>query len=196
MQDRWYADNRDLVKWGVLLRLAETYNARRVLQLAFYRSNTFGQVVIDGQRQNIPAEVIAHFRDIRKIASINSTLRVTVFDAVFEDRTAYLDAVLKLLAAFAGERCIVFLDPDTGLQPQNPGLEHVLDAEAQTIWHGMKQGDVLVFYQHQTNRIGQPWIEPKRVQLAKALEVGPDSIKVAQAPEIANDVVFFFSQKA
>jgi hypothetical protein len=60
VQDRWYADNRDLVKWGVLLRLAETLDARRVLQLAFYRPRDFGQVVIDGQRQDLPAEVISH----------------------------------------------------------------------------------------------------------------------------------------
>ena len=32
MRDRWYADSRDLIKWGVLLRLAESFDARRVLQ--------------------------------------------------------------------------------------------------------------------------------------------------------------------
>jgi hypothetical protein len=60
----------------------------------------------------------------------------------------------------------------------------------------MKNGDVFAFYQHQTNRAGQPWIEPKRSQLAEALQVQPDAIKKAQAPDIANDVVFFFIQKA
>jgi hypothetical protein len=59
----------------------------------------------------------------------------------------------------------------------------------------MKNGDVFAFYQHQTNRAGQPWIEPKRCQLAEALQVQPDAIKMAQALDIANDVVFFFIQK-
>ena len=59
----------------------------------------------------------------------------------------------------------------------------------------MKNGDVFAFYQHQTNRAGQPWIEPKRSQLAEALQVQPDAIKMAQAPDIVNDVVFFFIQK-
>lgn len=196
MQDRWYADNRDLVKWGVLLRLAETFDVRRVLQFAFYRPSTFGQLFIDGQAHDLPAEVVSHFRDLRTIGDISANVRVTVFDPIFEDRTTYLQTVLAVLPAFARERCIVFLDPDTGLEPQNPGLEHVLDAEAKAIWDGMKKGDVFVFYQHQTNRAGQPWIEPKRNQLTNALGVQHDAIRVAHAPDIANDVVFFFTQRA
>jgi hypothetical protein len=196
MRDRWYADNRDLIKWGVLLRLAGSFEAPRILQLTFYRPSEFGQLVIDGQAHNIPEEVIAHFRNLRTIGSISSEIRVTVFDPVFEDRSTHLQAVLALLPAFGRERCIVFLDPDTGLEPQNPSLDHVLNCEAGTIWTNMKNGDVFAFYQHQTNRAGQPWIEPKRSQLAEALQVQPDSIKMAQAPDIANDVVFFFIQKA
>lgn len=61
MKDRWYADNRDLVKWGVLLRLADAFEVQRIVQLAFYRSSTFGQINIDGQEQDLPAEVISHF---------------------------------------------------------------------------------------------------------------------------------------
>ncbi len=48
MQDRWYGDNRDLIKWGVLLRLAATFEASRILQIVFYRTNTYGKLVIDG----------------------------------------------------------------------------------------------------------------------------------------------------
>lgn len=196
MRDRWYADNRDLIKWGILLQLAGRFEAPRILQLAFYRPSEFGQLIIDGQAHNIPEEVIAHFRNLRTIGSISSEIRVTVFDPVFEDRSTHLLAVLALLPAFGRERCIVFLDPDTGLEPQNPSLDHVLNDEAGTIWTNMKSGDVFAFYQHQTNRAGQPWIEPKRSQLAEALQVQHDVIKIAQAPDIANDVVFFFIQKA
>ena len=196
MRDRWYADNRDLIKWGILLRLAGSFEASRILQLAFYRPSKFGQLVIDGQAHSIPQEVIAHFRNLRTIGSISSEIRVTVFDSVFEDRPTHLQEVLALLPAFGRERCIIFLDPDTGLEPQNPSLDHVLNDEAGTIWTNMKNGDIFAFYQHQTNRAGQPWIEPKRSQLAEALQVQPDAIKMAQAPDIANDVVFFFIQKA
>lgn len=119
-----------------------------------------------------------------------------MFDPPFEDRTAHLQAALALLPAFTHERCIVFLDPDTGLAPQVPTLDHVLESEAHSIWKGMKAGDVFAFYQHQTNRAGRPWIDEKRTQLAKALNVSLKAVKIARAPKIANDVVFFYVHRA
>jgi hypothetical protein len=195
MRDTWYADNRDLIKWGVLFRLAEKYEAARIIQVVYYRPSSFGQIEIDGRQVTIPEEVIAHFRNVRAVASIDSHIRVAVFDAVFQNRQIYLQAVLALLPAYAGERCVVFLDPDTGLEPQTPSLEHVLATEVNAIWVNMKSGDVLVFYQHQTNRAGQPWIPQKHVQLAQALGVPQASVKIASGEAIARDVVFFFIQK-
>jgi hypothetical protein len=154
MRDIWYADNRDLIKWGVLFRLAEKYEAARIVQLVYYRPSNFGQIEIDGQQVTIPEEVIAHFRNVRAVGSIDSHIRVAVFDPVFQNRQTYLQAVLALLPSYTGERCVVFLDPDTGLEPQTPSLEHVLGTEVNAIWMNMKFGDVLVFYQHQTNRTG------------------------------------------
>lgn len=123
-------------------------------------------------------------------------MRVTVFDPVFQDRAVHQQPVLAFLPAFAQERCIVFLDPDTGLEPRNPTLDHVLGSEAQAIWDVMKSGDVFAFYQHQTNRAGQPWIEPKRLQLAQAIGVPEQALKIASGPDIAQDVVFFYVEKA
>ncbi|MCZ6834210.1 MAG: hypothetical protein O7G85_00405 [Planctomycetota bacterium] len=195
MQDCWYADNRDLIKWGVLFRLAESYDAPRILQLAYYRPSSFDQLIIDDESHEIPEEVIAHFRNLRTIERIDSEVRVTVFDLVFKDRPTYLQEVLTALPIFSQERCIVFLDPDTGLESTRPSLDHVLNNEAGAIWNDMKIGDVFVFYQHQTNRSGQSWIEPKRNQLADALNVDTGEIRMANAPKITKDVVFFFTQK-
>jgi hypothetical protein len=120
---------------------------------------------------------------------------VTVFDAVFEDRAAYLQAAVTLLGAFGQERCIVFLDPDTGLEPRAPSLDHVLASEARAIWDAVKPGDVLALYQHQTNRAGRPWAEPKRDQLAGALGVPVQAVKTASGPGIAPDVVLFYTHR-
>jgi hypothetical protein len=89
----------------------------------------------------------------------------------------------------------VFLDPDTGLEPQNPSLDHVLGVEARAIWSAMKTGDVFAFYQHQTNRAGQPWIQPKQLQLAQTLGIPQQAIKIAMAPAVAQDVVFLYAQR-
>ena len=195
MRDTWYADNRDLVNWGVLLRLAERFDAVRILHVAFYRESEFASLVIDGQQVDVPQSVIAHFRDLRAVAAMRSKVRITVFDPIFDDREAYLQSLTAIQTAFARERCLVFLDPDTGLEPRNPGLEHVLAGEASVIWGNLKPGDVFAFYQHQTNRAGQEWIEPKRLQLAQALGVPLDVLKIATAPAIAQDVAFYFAQR-
>jgi len=193
MQDKFYADNRDLVKWAILL--AEIYHAHRILQLAFYRPSEFANVVIGGTEQDIPSEVLAHFRDLRKIEKLNSTIQVTVFYDLFENRDSYLEAIKGFLLNFQEERCVVFLDPDTGLEPQNPNMTHVLESETKSIWDTMDSEDVFVLYQHQTNMAGQPWIEPKRKQLENALGLDENSIKIAHGPQIARDVVFFYAPK-
>jgi hypothetical protein len=176
MRDKFYSDNRDLVKWAVLHRLAEIYKAPRILQLAFYRPSEFPKVTVDGKEHKIPQEVLSHFRDLRKIENINSKIQVAVFDDLFDDRTSYLKSVKKFLSKFQEETCVVFL-------------------EAKSIWKATKAGDVYVFYQHQTNKAGQPWIEPKRSQLENALDLNKHSIKVASGLKIARDVVFFYAPK-
>ena len=195
MRDKFYSDNRDLVKWAVLHRIAEKFQAKRILQLAFYRPSEFANVVIDGEEHDIPHEVLAHFRELKTITNMNSRIGVTVFDKLFVDRDSYLKAVIEFLSRFK-QRCVVFLDPDTGLEPQNPSLDHVLESEAKAIWKATKSGDVYVFYQHQTNRAGRPWIEPKRKQLEMALGLPEQSIKIAHSPDVARDVVFFYKQRS
>jgi hypothetical protein len=178
MRDKFYSDNRDLVKWAVLHRLAEIYEERRILQLAFYRPSQFPPVIIGGNEFNISPEVIAHLRNLMTIESIDSEIKITVFNKLFTDRERYLEAVKGFLLEFQKERCVVFLDPDTGLEPNNPSLDHVLESEANAIWEATKSGDIYVFYQHQTNRAGRPWIEPKRRQLERALN-SESPIKIA-----------------
>ena len=195
MRACWYADNRDLIKWGVLLHLAEIFEVRRILQLAFYRPSTFDQLHIDGKPQDIPKEVIAHFRDIQTISNISAKVTVDVFKPILKKRDGHLEAVLAYLPTLA-EKCIVFLDPDTGLEPpRTVRLTHVLEKEARDIWDHMKNEDVFVFYQHKIMFAQYPWIDLKKQQLADTLGVQSDAIKMANAPEIANDVVIFFIQK-
>jgi hypothetical protein len=190
MRDKFYADNRDLVKWAILHRLAETFQAHRILQIAYYRPSEFAKILLDGEEHDIPQEILGHFRDLKTVETINSKIRVKVFAEPFEQRDNYLKSVKSFLSSYE-ERCVVFLDPDNGLAPQRPSLKHVLESEAKAFWEEMKSGDVYVFYQHQNNRAGLPWIEPKRRQLERALGLPEHSIKIAKGPQIAHDVVFF-----
>lgn len=195
MKDKWYADNRDLVKWSVLIHLAKQHSASRIIQVAYYRPDTYADIIIDGKAHSIPAEVLNHFRSITNVKRIRSNASIDVYDKAFENRQEYLRGALEYIGSFGDTRIIVFLDPDTGLEPAKPSAEHVLRSEAKAIWRCMKRGDTMVFYQHQTNRNGTPWVEPKQSELATALDVKKASVKVASGPLIARDVVFYYIQK-
>jgi len=197
VKDKWYGDNRDLVKWGALLLLANRFVGSRIVQVACYRPET---IEIDGVRHLMPDAVISHFsRSLKDIARLNSPcVQIEVFDLPFLDRDEYMQGLQASLANLisSGSPCIVFLDPDTGLEPMNKHeLEHVLESELAQIWSAMRADDVLVFYQHKTDRKrGTSWIDPKRKQFEKALGLPIGAAKMARG-ETATDVVFFFAQK-
>jgi hypothetical protein len=196
MRDQWYGDSRDLVKWGVLVTLAADHAIRRILQVAYLRSSEWGSLEINGSRRPLPEAVVRHFRDVRNIGGLAAGPRIEVLAMPFADRQKYSEAVREAISNRHGaETCLVFLDPDTGLAPLAAGLEHVLDSEVTEVWKHMPPGDVLVFYQHQTNRSGTPWIEPKREQFEKALGLLPGTVKVATGMRIARDVAFFYCRK-
>jgi len=194
MRDQWYGDEKDLVKWSSLLLLARQHQADRILQIAYYNPSEFGDIELDGHNQQIPAEVLSHFRDIRNITGLCTRPCITVLRRPFEDRTNYLEAVMDFISQFRSDKCVVFLDPDTGLEPKGkPDRRHVLNEEAQAIWEVLPSGWVYVFYQHQTNRAGTPW--EKRCQFAGALDVSCSEVRVASGPKLAPDVAFFYLVK-
>lgn len=195
MRDQWYGDNRDLVKWGVLLELARRHRAKHILQVLYQRPSIWERLEIDGEQVELPSAVIQHFRTAASVSAIRCSAKVEVISEHFGDRSNYLQTVLqriRLRAQFPG---IVFLDPDTGLEPRVAGPEHVLESEIAEIWRALRSGDVMAFYQHQTNRNGTPWIEPKKAQFERALGVRQGSVKVARAPRIARDVAFYYIEK-
>ena len=195
MKDQWYGDNRDLVKWGVLLHLADIYSIKRILQVAYFRPSKWNHIEIDGQEHPIPESITEHFRSLHNIEKLSCELRIEVLDSLFEDLDNYKRIITE---AITGQHpCIVFLDPDISLQPPGslPRLEHVLDSELKYIWDKLHVGDVIVFYQHQTNRNAQDWIKPKREQFEKALGLPCGSVKVARGHKIASDVVFYYCCK-
>jgi hypothetical protein len=203
MKDQWYGDNRDLVKWTVLLGIAGRFKATEILQVLYHSPTNWAQIEIDGKHVPIPTELIKHFRDVRSIVSLECGLKIEIFDHPFangaDERKRYLQGLIaKTAARREVSPLIVFLDPDTGLEPAsgNFDLTHVREHEVRAIWEGMGAKDILVLYQHQDNRAGREWIDRKRLQFALALNVDDSSVRKAFAPRIASDVVFYFLQRA
>jgi len=196
MKNCWYADNRDLVKWSVLVNLAVENSASLILQIAYFQEHDFSKVELGEKEKEIPKEVLAHFRDIRNIERISSPIKVHVFNKLITDRKQYLLEAKEFIALHAEDRNVVFLDPDTGLEPtRNPTLKHVLNKEANEFWTKLKAGDTLALYQHQTTKNGNPWVESKREQFENAIKAPRGSVKVGRGLKLAKDVVLFYAVK-
>lgn len=198
MRAEWYGDKRDLIKWGTLLELARGHKSKHVLQVLYFRPTEWGQLEIDDKAIALPFEVIQHFRQTDSVASIEDRpCEIEVFSEHFHNRRNYLDALIPKIKSRHNFPGIIFLDPDTGLEPQRKaGLEHVLESEVKEIWGNLCSGDLLVLYQHKTNRNGGPWMEAKKIQFENALGLPPSTAKVARAPQIAADVVFFYASRS
>ena len=207
MQDRWYGDNRDLVKWGTLLELARIYQAKQILQVLYYRRNTWEHnewplIKVDGKEVEIAKEVIQHFRNsksIRYLKRLTSLVSVDVLDETLSGRHQYLPYVVGEIRKRSLKPGIVFLDPDTGLEPpsRKSNLGHVLYDELTEIWNNLEAADVLVLYQHKTGMNKNDFITPKLQEFVNALGIDSAGAKYAHAPTFntANDVAFFYAKK-
>lgn len=65
----------------------------------------------------MPEPVIKHFRDVHAISSLYGACVIEALATPFRDRVSYHSALLKRIDSRPDEPGIVFLDPDTGLQP-------------------------------------------------------------------------------
>lgn len=195
MKDEWYGDKRDLVKWTVLLHLAKRFRSAVIVQIAYRRPSAFGDVLVDGETVPVSRAVLAHFKDLTTIRRLGAVPTIVVFDRDWTGRITYHDEAIAFLAGFPAGKRLVFLDPDTGLEPAGkPGPTHVTGSEARRVWNALAPGDGFVFYQHMDR--GTPhWLERKHGELAKALDLAPADLKTAHGPDVSGDVAFYFACK-
>jgi hypothetical protein len=112
----------------------------------------------------------------------------------YEDssRAAYFEKVrTTLIEGEPNRRRVIFVDPDTGMQPKNPNSKHIRDSSIEAIWHWMRNGDVLVIYQHAPQDRRNDWVAAKAEQFCKVLRLPLTEVKYR--PEL--DVCFYWSMK-
>ena len=160
LRNQWYADNRDVVKWAVLIHLARRRGIETVVQVCMLRpSKPASALNADGAEKPVPPEVLEHFRDVRSVASLaeRAGVSVGVIDRPFgpDDgsrdeaaRDEYFRHIEVALKEYGDTALVVLLDPDTGLAPRNHDWRHVRAGEAAAAWRALAAGSVLVLYQH------------------------------------------------
>ncbi len=120
MQDRWYSDDRDIVKWATLMHLARTYEIESIVQVVFLQPGPDRRNfrLRSGRRCfAIAPEIWEHFpRDVARIRdlAVLTGITIRVLNDPFCDgnRAEYVGRLSKQIREAGTERQIVFLDPD------------------------------------------------------------------------------------
>jgi len=213
MRDRWYGDNRDLIKWGGIKILCKDQGINKVLWVAYLRHDKWSEIKFDDPPKKVPVsyEVIAHFKSIRQNMSQlrkNIGLDIILVDEKIgekyshQNRINYMESICGYIEKNSDGNKVVFLDPDTGLEPKKCKVTNVSENEVERIWNSLKAGNYLVFYQHRFR--DKRWREKRGEQLAKICHLSEEKIRMWYADDsttskhlakLAGDVVFYFIKK-
>ena len=194
MRDRWYGDDRDVVKWSALVHLARREVVSDILHVAMYRTDPSPAPLATARgRADLPNEVLRHFRNLDHMQRLAAAtgLGIEVVKEPFVDRAAYFSRVCTRVQAHHGS-VLVFLDPDIGLAPEVPGPEHVASAEVAAVFESLRPGDLLVCYQHARRQ--KDWRGRARRAFANAPGLPSFDVEVLRS-ELARDVLLLAVKK-
>jgi hypothetical protein len=195
MQPIWNGDRRDRVKWGAIYHLATQHNIRNIIWVLFHRDQTDQTLQTDNGAIPIPEPVWSHFSDLHRIRKLwDATERtLDIFDQPFDHptRREYITSLIARLNQLPSRR-LVFLDPDTGIEPGTATVQHVTEQDIGEIWNQLTVDDMLLVYQH-ADHTGT-WLEQHRQQLSRACN--GENVGAIRGQNIAGDVAILFATKA
>jgi len=195
MRDKYYSDNRDLVKWAVLTHIARKYRLQTILQVPYWRPEKVQpHFNFMGKRVPVSNRVWTFFRNIHHITRLGQKIGVSisVVNSEFDprQRDAYLHEV-KTKIQQAKRPLVLFLDPDTGLQPMRCGPEHIASWEIEALWPHLNAHEFLILYQHA--RHTSNWRESVADELSSLC--GCMKAHIVQSDEVGKDVAFICIEK-
>ena len=198
MRDRWYGDNRDVVKWSAVVHLARREAIADVLHAALYRPDTEWPALATARGPAaLPDDVVRHFRDLDDLQrlAVGTGLRILTVKEPFAERAAGRAAYFLRVCGRVRDHpapVVVLLDPDTGLVPETPGPQHVASDEVAQIFAALRPGDVLACYQHA--RPQKDWRGRARRAFANAPGVPSFEVEVLRS-DLARDVLMLAVKK-
>jgi hypothetical protein len=195
MRDKYYSDDRDLVKWATLVHIALEYGLRTILQVPYWRpEKVHPHFNFMGKHVAVPRKVWTFFRNIHSITRLGPEigLSITVIDQEFDSdqRQAYVSGI-KTRIQNAGRPLALFLDPDTGLQPKRCLPEHTAITEIQELWPVLRPSEWLILYQHARHTLD--WSESVANQLSSLCN--GMKANIVRSDDVGKDVAFICVQK-
>jgi len=162
MNDIWFGDKRDRVKWGAVSLLVKDFNLLSVLYVAMLDQTPVSSrklIMARGQKlrnRAYPSGVWDFFSDLDRVRRLGKEIGapITVISDPFKGakkqaRKSYFDMVCAKIQRKKKRPMLVLIDPDTGITPgKSTGPQHVSGDEVHRVWEVLKPGDVLAIYQH------------------------------------------------
>lgn len=197
MQECWYSDNRDLVKWAALAHLSEAHGVKTIVQALYLSGASPRPTVNCGPRTFTVSDAVwNHFRDLGNIrrlaAEINVEIEIVEDKVDQRDRDAYINQIECVVRRSAPPR-LLFLDPDTGLAPSKCGSQHVTTAELRRFFDILGSRDWLVIYQHARRR--KNWVDDVCREVRSALPNARDIEVFRSKDRGLGDVALFAANK-
>jgi hypothetical protein len=197
MRDLYYADNRDLVKWAVLVHIAHTHKLRSIIQVPYWRVGKQHHFMFGGIQIPIQKAVWDFFRDIRQIVRLGECCDIGI-EVIMEpfshtNRRVYSNHISRHLEACDKRPLLLFLDPDTGLAPRSTSPEHTTPEEIKEVWSRLHPNEFLVLYQHAPRQYRPGWFTIPEEKLSRICDGA--EVVVARSDEIGRDVAFLCVQK-
>ena len=195
MRDRWYGDDRDVVKWSAALHLARREGLADVVYVAMHRPDDDWPPLVTARGPvPLPDEVVRHFRDLDDLQRLEARagLRIATVEEPFVDRAAYFRRVCERVGKYSAP-VLVLLDPDTGLAfDGGGGPQHVASDEVAALFAALRPGDLLACYQHARRQ--KDWRGRARRAFANAPGVPSFDVEVLRS-DLARDVLLLAVKK-
>jgi hypothetical protein len=186
MRLRWVGDSRDYVKWDCVFEKAD---GRLVFYVPMLRTKV--------DRDCRHAKVQEHFDKRKNLRQFEELFpgRFIVFDTEYSKEFAdkYFHSVTEKLKEPRSRGVLVFIDPDTGIEPKSgANNEHLRIKDLRLVWASLLKGDKLVVYQHAPRT--ENWKQNLITRVAEILQV--KTVPEPYSNEgIAKDVCFLVLEK-
>jgi len=194
MQGLWYGDRRDRVKWGALVYLARLHDCPTIVQVAYYREGEDPLLKSDEDCFHVDRAVWEHFSDLRHIRRLGKSVdrQIDVINRLFvpKARDEYVAQSINDMRQIDGRK-LVFLDPDTGIQPRKCEPEHVSKLDIHSFWQAIREGDLLAVYQHADRT--KSWVDGRRKTFSEAC--GGIPVSHIDGRGVAADVAILWAKK-
>jgi hypothetical protein len=195
MRDKWYADNRDLLKWATLAHIARAQRLQTIVQVPYWRPEEFRpHFCFRGKNLPVSDEVWGFFRNIHHITQLSPKIAVSIniVAAHFNPnrRETYIAEVHTKIKE-SKRPLLLFLDPDNGLQPNKCSPKHTSVEEINKFWYYLKPQEWLVLYQHA--RRTPDWDASVARQLSSLC--GQPDIQITRSHDVGHDVAFICVEK-